>query len=280
MRKRIITSCMFCNGTRFREVFEFTEPPKGETNFGLLVFGTYHRKIIVCETCGHFYSTHQMNLSAFYSGEYNNSTYQSADGMRQSFNRIIGLDPIKSDNTARCNRIESFLRQRNTERKASSYKVLDVGSGLGVFPYVMAQRGYSVTALDPDPRAIEQIRSHAKVPCLCSEFSEVTSPVDFDLITFNKVLEHVEDPVAMLRKAVGFLNNGGVVYVELPDGELAQDEGGGREEFFIDHLHVFSFASIALLAHRAGFAAIQIERLREPSNKFTLRAFLIPKSCS
>jgi hypothetical protein len=66
------------------------------------------------------------------------------------------------------------------------------------------------------------------------------------------------------------------VYVELPDGEAAALAGAGREEFFVEHLHVFSFASIVMLANRAGFDPICIERLREPSTKFTLRAFLVP----
>ena len=38
-----------------------------------------------------------------------------------------------------------------------------------------------------------------------------------------------------------------------------------REEFFVEHHHVFSFASIAILANRAGFAPICVERVREPS---------------
>jgi hypothetical protein len=38
---------------------------------------------------------------------------------------------------------------------------------------------------------------------------------------------------------------------------------------------VFSSASLALVAARAGFSAVLIERLREPSDKFTLRGFLV-----
>jgi len=276
MNRCVITQCMFCGHASFREVFEYKAPPEGETGFGFHEPGKYHRKIIACEMCGHFFSTHQMDLGALYSGEYNSSTYQSVDGMRQTFERIIQLDPAKSDNTARCNRIELFLCQRDSVREPGSYKMLDVGSGLGVFPHAMAKRGYHVTALDPDPQAVEHIRNHVKVPVLCGDFFEVTSPERYDLIAFNKVLEHVEDPVAMLRRAASFLNKGGVFYVELPDGEMAQNAGAGREEFFIDHLHVFSFASITLLALRADFAALQVERLQEPSTKFTLRAFLTP----
>jgi hypothetical protein len=44
---------------------------------------------------------------------------------------------------------------------------------------------------------------------------------------------------------------------------------------------VFSAASLALVAQRAGFRLLQQERLREPSTKYTLVAFLwnAPAAC-
>jgi 2-polyprenyl-3-methyl-5-hydroxy-6-metoxy-1,4-benzoquinol methylase len=97
----------------------------------------------------------------------------------------------------------------------------------------------------------------------------------FDAITLNKVLEHVEEPVALLRAAAPLLEPRGFVYVEVPDGEAAAAEGPGREEFFIEHHHVFSAASLAVTVARAGLALSALERLREPSTKFTLRAFAV-----
>jgi hypothetical protein len=98
----------------------------------------------------------------------------------------------------------------------------------------------------------------------------------FDVVTFNKVLEHVADPVSMLARSARHLREGGFVYIELPDGEAALTEGPERQEFFIDHWHVFSAASLAILATRAGFRLQALERLHEPSGKYTLRAFLVP----
>ena len=57
MKKCIITQCMFCDHSRFQEVFEYKQPPIGETDFGLLKSDLYYRKIISCMICGHFYST-------------------------------------------------------------------------------------------------------------------------------------------------------------------------------------------------------------------------------
>jgi len=94
------------------------------------------------------------------------------------------------------------------------------------------------------------------------------------VITFNKVLEHIVDPVKVLAKAKEHLNPQGFVYIELPDGEVASKEGKGREEFFIDHPHIFSEASVECLARRAGFNVRLLERLQEPSTKYTLYAFL------
>ena len=58
------------------------------------------------------------------------------------------------------------------------------------------------------------------------------------------------------------------------DGEAAARDSWEREEFFIEHHHIFSMVSAALLFSKAGFQLSRLERLREPSTKYTIRAFL------
>src|SRR5262249_16637895 len=159
---------------------------------------------------------------------------------------------------------------------AKARSILDVGSGLCVFLNLMKQFGWSGTALDPDPRAVAHAREVVGVSAVCGDFRDTEVP-PHDVITFNKVLEHIRDPVPVLARASKFLSPGGFVYIELPDGEAAAQDGFHREEFFFEHFHVYSPASVALLATRAGFAPIAIERTREPSSKYTLRAFLVPR---
>ena len=103
---------------------------------------------------------------------------------------------------------------------------------------------------------------------------EVADLGTFDLVTLNKVLEHIVDPVPMLARAGDCLAPGGVLYLELPDGEVAAAMGPDREEFGIEHYHAFSMASMCLLAQRAGLVVRSAERIAEPSTKVTLYAFL------
>ena len=266
-----------CEGRYFRPIFIYDGPPGGETRFDASGH-SYRREFTRCDACGHFAGTHTMDLSRLYAGDYFTSTYGEC-GIRAAFDRINALEPAKSDNAGRVARLLAFAadhwRARGVVRTPT---ILDVGSGLCVFLYCMKLAGWDATALDPDARAVAHARDVVGVRALQGDFQTADPPGPFDAITFNKVLEHVRNPVAMLARAAGYLSREGFVYVEVPDGDAASALGAGREEFFIDHWHAFSPASLAMLGDRAGFRVHTLERLEEPSGKFTLRVFLVLRS--
>lgn len=250
-----------CEGRFLDRAFIYDAPPEGETQFDLP--GRYHREVRRCRVCDHFVSEH--SLGDIYGRTYVDSTYGGQ--MRESYERIMALPEERSDNAGRVRRVLEFA---GPEPRS----VLDVGSGLCVFLARLKEAGWRGTALDPDPRAASHAREVVGVEAVCGDYMELDELGRFDLVTFNKVLEHVADPVAMLARSTANLAAGGFVYVEVPDGPAAAEEGPGREEFFVEHLHVFSPASLALAAGRAGLATLRVERFREPSSKFTLCAFL------
>jgi SAM-dependent methyltransferase len=263
-----------CDADAWIPTFTYTSPPPGEVRFAFSGSGPYRRTVFRCRRCGHFVSRHDLDASGLYRGDYVASTY-GEDGLLAAFERITALDPARSDNAGRVARIQDFARAHFAGRPGPpAPSLLDVGSGLGVFVHGMKAAGWQCTALDPDPRAARHAREVVGVGALCTDFLQAEGLGRFDTVTFNKVLEHVADPAAMLAAAHRWLAAGGFVYLEVPDGEAAAGAGPDREEFFIDHRHVFSPASLALLAARASFAVCAIERLREPSGKYTLRAFV------
>lgn len=259
-----------CHGSYLETEFRYDTPPVGETVFD---FGEqkYQRAYSRCTLCSHRFSDNPMDMSGLYGGAYMDNTY--GERMREVFERIIALPPETSDNTGRVACVLKFAGKHFSSEKIP--RLLDIGAGLGVFPYRMKEAGWHCTALDPDERAAKHAREIIGIEAVTGDFMTLDTKVleQFDVITFNKVLEHVEDPVAMLARAKPLLAPGGFVYFEVPDAESAVTEGFAREEFFIEHHHVFSSASAVLLTTRAGFSPLLTESLREPSSKFTLRVF-------
>lgn len=259
-----------CEQSFFTRAWVYDEPPEGETRFAFSGDG-YRREMLRCTVCEHFVSRPDFDPGSIYLDEYVDSTY--GDRLRETFERITALPPERSDNHWRVERVAGFAREHLAGRPEPT--VLDVGSGLCVFLQGMKSRGFRGTALDPDPRTAAHAREVVGVEAVCADYMEAPELGRFDIVAFNKVLEHVADPVAMLARSAGNLAEGGFAYVEVPDGPAAAREGPGREEFFVEHLHVFSPASLALTAERSGLRVLRLDRFREPSTKFTLSAFMV-----
>ena len=271
-----------CTSTQFDPIFRYDSPPPGEVKFlatkELQSENKYFREIHRCRCCGHFLSVHEMNLDNLYSGDYVAANYGGSAGLKKAFDRINRLPSEQSDNLERTNWVTKCYWQAVGDGVPS--KLLDVGAGLGVFVYQMKKLGWDCLAIDPDKTSATHIAETAQVRSICADFrssQEIKRLLEdegpFNLITFNKVLEHVADPIGFLRNTNEILSSDGYVYIELPDAEGACLEGQNREEFFVDHIHIFSAASLSILVEKAGFRVNNLERIKEPSSKYTLRAF-------
>lgn len=263
-----MAACAYCDSTDWRRLAVFDARPPGETDFGVT---PYRRALWRCGGCGHIVNVQDFDPAGLYDAAYWDRTY-GGDKMAATFHKIMALPLGQSDNRARVSRVQDFAK--GWLKGAPTRRLLDVGSGLAVFPAAMKEKGWNCVALDPDPRGAAHARDLAGVTGVAGDFMNVGDLGRYEAISFNKVLEHVPDPIAMLRRAADLLTPGGFVYVELPDGERAIEVGADREEFFIEHYCAYSKASFFALANRAGYKVAGFDRLVEPSGKFTLYGFL------
>ncbi len=125
-----------------------------------------------------------------------------------------------------------------------SARILDVPCGIGKRAFALAERGYRVTAVDPNEVAIAALR--ARVPATLSERLEVRHasretmpgpPVSdtFDvLLCLDHALGHGsrEDDVALLERLRGHLAQGGLLLLEL----LHRDYFAARPRPFAYHV--------------------------------------------
>ena len=161
---------------------------------------------------------------------------------------------------------------KSNENKSRT--LLDIGSGLAVFAYEMQKKGWDITVCEPDKRLINFAKDYIGICGISEGFLELDIQRNFELITLNKVLEHIEEPELFLIKCKSILSDTGIIYLEVPDSINAELSGYEREEFFIDHMHIFSMLSLNYLTKYCDLKILKMERIIEPSGKFTICAFL------
>ena len=261
--------CVICKKkTKQIKKFEYFKKPKVEKKYNFFKENNYYRYYSECFICKHWSSNFKFDTKKFYEGNYTDQSYKNFE---LSFKKIVNLKKKKSDNYFRTKRIENLILNKFTKKPY----ILDVGSGLGVFPFSMVSRGFKCDALDPDPNMAKHIKRHIKLnKVFCSNFLDFKSKKKYNLITLNKVLEHVENPKRFLLNAKNLLQKNGYLYIELPDTEEASKKGKNREEFTIEHVQGFTFNSIYKLIIDLKLNLEVFKRIKEPSGKFTFYCFV------
>jgi SAM-dependent methyltransferase len=99
-------------------------------------------------------------------------------------------------------------------------RVIDMACGEGYGASVLARGAASVVGVDANPEAFEHARLRYSRQGLSFERGMVENhgePGAFDAVVFLQTIEHVHDPVAVLRHFRALLAPGGVVYVSTPN---------------------------------------------------------------
>ena len=261
--------CHICSENLLKLIKKIDKKPSVEVDYQIPT-KNYLRHIYKCRRCKVYFNKHNLLNKDFYNGKYN----ESIDGgkLKARFEKIISLSPKNSDNKNRVFRIDNFYKNQSRNSK----KVLDIGSGTCVFLYEMKKLGYKTYCIDPDPVAIEHARSTIKVDgAYCGNIFDNTNYDSFGLITFNKVLEHLLNPIDYLKKSKDYLNKDGILYIELPEGDkiVEQELIEKRAEFAIEHYYVFNQTSMNYLLTNSGFKIIDSDIITDPSGKYTIYAF-------
>lgn len=171
----------YCKNKFFKKIISINKKPKLEINYGIK---EYKRNLYECINCKHIINDHKFDLKNLYKGPYVKKNYQSVVGIRNNFKRIINIPYLKSDNKNRVLRFLNFIKSK----KIRNVNLLDIGSGLGVFPYELKKRNIKVTCIEKDKYLIDHIKNYLFI----KTFSSIKYlKKNFNFISVNKVLEHV-----------------------------------------------------------------------------------------
>lgn len=152
-------------------------------------------------------------------------------------------------------------------------KILEVGCSSGYFGAALSEQGHEVWGVEPyaEAAAKAQMVLHKVHIGFVEDFFTKNSDARFDVIVFGDVLEHLVDPVNVLKQSSHFLNENGIVVASIPNvAHLAIRAMvlEGRWDYsnlgILDrtHLKFFTRATIVDLFSESGYKISKINPVR------------------
>lgn len=143
--------------------------------------------------------------------------------------------------------------------------LLDYGCGEGSLFVALRQAGYEgrLFGVEPNERFARFAAEHGR--------AEVAATLpdlrDLDAAVLNHVLEHLADPVGLLRSVRQRLKPGGWLYIDVPDA----DRYVNVSDLHIAHILHFTARTLPALVTAAGFEVVRCETHDPPHHPLSLR---------
>lgn len=137
-------------------------------------------------------------------------------------------------------------------------KVIEIGASTGTLLSIFQKDGWETLGIEPSKSATQARNKGIKILKQPFEKANLTKS-SYDLAILNHTLEHVEDPLFVLKKVNHILKPNGLVYVDVPNfGSLAQ---AIQKQYWTallphEHIHHFTKETLFKTLRKANFNVI------------------------
>lgn len=248
----ITKECLFCNGTDAA-----THPVLYKKNFrdedlNAEVFSArrttehFHYEMVKCQKTGLIFSRQILDDESL------NQLYKASlvtFGEQTEF--------IKRDYW---NPISKYVKSWTTK------KALDIGCSNGFFLEVLKDNGYDeVYGCEPSTEAKEIARKDIQSNFHTGFYGPGLYPANyFDLITCFQTLDHLSDPLGMLKNMYENTKPGGHAYLIMHNTKALQAKVFGEKSPIIDveHIYLFNKENLPELCKKAGYKVVSVFDLK------------------
>ncbi len=107
-----------------------------------------------------------------------------------------------------CNFLEKEIKKYNKK----TVKILDFGAGIGTYPDMLKELGYSIDCVEKDPEMIKILKKNHNI--VYDDISKVKEK--YDVIYSLNVLEHLKDDAKALNELRNCIKDSGEIVIFIP----------------------------------------------------------------
>lgn len=199
-----------------------------------------------CDACGLTYlSDYAADRRGIYDDRY--AAWGAAEGAEST---VAG-----SKRTAFALQLRSLARHLGAGEK----RLLDVGTGWGYLLDVAAASGFDVHGIDTSAAAAYKTAERFPGRVMARSIEDARfAGASFDVITMTDVIEHVADPVGLMREVSRVLRPGGLLFIITPDTDSWSHRllGGQWFQYKYEHVTYWNRATLERLLAPFGFSIV------------------------
>lgn len=200
----------------------------------------------------------QKELEEYYAQKY----YQTAQGSYEA-------EYPQEEYTYFDNKIEQkifIINKLFNTPESGQRSLIDIGCGEGFTLSHFKKKGWKVVGLDYSEFGVKKFNPHCLPDLITGDIYQkmlpiVNSNTRFDVVWLDNLLEHVIDPLFLLKELKKLLKVDGVLVIEVPNDfsvlhKHLMEKNYINDEFWVvipDHLSYFNKEGLAAIADDAGF---------------------------
>lgn len=240
MPEKNLQPCRICGSPTFRKWRSSLLQPPNSRSFAItdLNYGRISA-LYQCGTCG-FRQCHDLSdVLSFYQSQ---------------------ADPAYEDGRKQRKRQARALLKRLGRFKRKG-RLLDVGAGSGILVEAAREEGFQAHGVEPS-RWLQGRAEKRGLPVRAGLLEHTKTEPVWDAITLVDVIEHVEDPVGMLKEMEKRLTCNGVAMIVTPDVKSFFARLLGRKwwHYRVAHIGYFDASTLELACGKAGLRVVHKSR--------------------
>lgn len=250
--------CEICGNDEKKRIFKqkFINPSKNYFHSGY--------DVVICAKCGFAFADNipdQKFLDSYYREMTKKTFYKSKrinEGKKSPEENFLIRQLTNS-----ANNIEKYLKKQNS--------ILDIGCDTGVLLSLLKKRGYkNLKGIDMSKLSSKIAKEKYGIDVIVGSIFENLNIGKFDFIILTHVMEHINNLNAFVKKLMTFLNDGGLIYIEVPDAHnfffpkendnyYSNDQKEPYLQFSVEHINYYSKISLFNLMTQNGFEKLFLQ---------------------